>query len=1287
MSKLNKFIVDKNGQWAHPGEPTMIPDAGGRITMQGVPYPVYGIDDQGNAITMMPGGEYQFPGNNVYEIPMAQAGGDISIPDLSNKGWLSKYQDGAQVGPRISSLPVQVNTPKPNLGITLDQIKAAEKAKEVYEKINRVVPEKKEVKKITASEMEAINRELKSVNKSTSVPESTATTSAITSQNQQADIFETFVKHKPNLKPNRATMPDFEESIGKYMPPEEKQKRELGEKYYKQYKPETKDEVKQIQQQLIADGFLDNKKNADGSYKELDGKFGDRTKLAYEKYLTKTFSKKGLDLSNELTRKECGLEGCAEYVSSVTKPYAWALGDAWTMNNYINNHGGKTKYNIYNDPAFENVKTANQLKKVTEQVKSKNKASAGMFEIGDVVGLYYPDSKYHQVALEEGKGTKNTHVGVVTSIKDGVPIISHNIHGTLHHEPYKSLNIGWVSSPSPDKVYQPSQKVDDVKDKINIYAKDLVGVFAPDMDPDDVARTVKGILTKETALGKTRPNNQGLRETIRYVRGESTDPADISRGIGKLKTSGLPKKVKDFLQIPDDGSISDDAGIKGAVYKYIEATKFFEDYSKKNPNLKLTAEDVKQLAILSYNQGYDKLSKLGYNNPNMRPEEEVEKLRELYDGNVRDISSTNLKYIQDYIPEFQFFGNDIDVGQMLYDSEYPAGHPSYNKKVNEYSNKQSGGSVSWLQKYQTGAQVPREKQLGPRAEYLPKEEFAAKPNLPDPNIKQFTPEEIAVQQGYKLTLVPGGSGSMKYVYKEPKTGNIFEPESTKRQQTEIADIARSNNVDPIGMAILAGSGVAPLVRTAAAALPYLNAPLTVGSTAIPGVTAGNILGAAGAANSVNQIVNPNSDLRTNPNAVNIAETALGFVGLPYKTAAASVMDDVTKAGEYLTTQTPLNNVYKLNPKAKGSLFNPLETDFHYGYLDQMAYDNALKNFKVRPDLQKNTTSKYFTQSKQPLVGNKESLPVEIEDVDNIYAAKPDWLKGYQRVYQSPKNFDFDNFEVGKNIAESGAFNRGVFELPEYPNYLVKYERPSDMVQYIPEFENMNMAEMQKGLSSPNVGKIIKQHTISPPGEKNINAYLMRRMYGEPFVDLDIKQVQSIPKEAWLQYAKDYTELAKNNLAIDNLGSNVFYDRANKSFKFIDLSPGVTPQMDEFWSNNVIGNVGSTNLPKERTAELIRNGILGQIERNTQQNVFKAAKQIDKNMSLDDASKYIDNLDLHGTIIKNAVKRRLMKEGFKEGGWIEKYQEEDSYKKGGSTNKNKYINNVPLKSSSWLNKYQ
>jgi len=72
-SKPKDVIYDPMGQWKYPGQVTRIP--GGDITMQGVPYPVLGIDDQGNEQMMYPGGEYQFPGNSVTEYPQLAKGG------------------------------------------------------------------------------------------------------------------------------------------------------------------------------------------------------------------------------------------------------------------------------------------------------------------------------------------------------------------------------------------------------------------------------------------------------------------------------------------------------------------------------------------------------------------------------------------------------------------------------------------------------------------------------------------------------------------------------------------------------------------------------------------------------------------------------------------------------------------------------------------------------------------------------------------------------------------------------------------------------------------------------------------------------------------------------------------------------------------------------------------------------------------------------------------------------------------------------------------------------------
>lgn len=69
------FILSENGQWEFPGLPTVIPSSD--ITMEDVPYPVLGISDTGDTQMMYPEEDYQFDGDMVYELPMAQKGYNV----------------------------------------------------------------------------------------------------------------------------------------------------------------------------------------------------------------------------------------------------------------------------------------------------------------------------------------------------------------------------------------------------------------------------------------------------------------------------------------------------------------------------------------------------------------------------------------------------------------------------------------------------------------------------------------------------------------------------------------------------------------------------------------------------------------------------------------------------------------------------------------------------------------------------------------------------------------------------------------------------------------------------------------------------------------------------------------------------------------------------------------------------------------------------------------------------------------------------------------------------------
>lgn len=78
-------IVTNRGQWDYPGQITIIPS--NQITMQGVPYPVMGVDNTGHTKMMHPGMNYTFPGQHVIEYPMMQYGG---LTKYQNKGEVKK---------------------------------------------------------------------------------------------------------------------------------------------------------------------------------------------------------------------------------------------------------------------------------------------------------------------------------------------------------------------------------------------------------------------------------------------------------------------------------------------------------------------------------------------------------------------------------------------------------------------------------------------------------------------------------------------------------------------------------------------------------------------------------------------------------------------------------------------------------------------------------------------------------------------------------------------------------------------------------------------------------------------------------------------------------------------------------------------------------------------------------------------------------------------------------------------------------------------------------------------
>ena len=68
----------------------------GNITMEGVDFPVMGTDNLGNSQMMTPGNNYEFPGDQVFEVPMAKTGGGLLDKTMkcNSCGWEWKAADG-----------------------------------------------------------------------------------------------------------------------------------------------------------------------------------------------------------------------------------------------------------------------------------------------------------------------------------------------------------------------------------------------------------------------------------------------------------------------------------------------------------------------------------------------------------------------------------------------------------------------------------------------------------------------------------------------------------------------------------------------------------------------------------------------------------------------------------------------------------------------------------------------------------------------------------------------------------------------------------------------------------------------------------------------------------------------------------------------------------------------------------------------------------------------------------------------------------------------------------------
>ena len=182
-----------------------------------------------------------------------------------------------------------------------------------------------------------------------------------------------------------------------------------------------------------------------------------------------------------------GQKECAKFVNDFSQKITF-VGNAWDAHN--NDSLGKRTWSAFtslNADAVKNIET--EWLKINQAGGGKEKGPYNgevkqlvsnlvpktppvKLKLDDVVGIYYPPSGHHEEAfynagkayftnvngkMTPGKTIKsgqawgmNTHVGIVGAIKDGQPIIFHNVHGQVYADPVNNLfnggRIAWVKA-------------------------------------------------------------------------------------------------------------------------------------------------------------------------------------------------------------------------------------------------------------------------------------------------------------------------------------------------------------------------------------------------------------------------------------------------------------------------------------------------------------------------------------------------------------------------------------------------------------------------------------------------------------------------------------------------------------------------------------------------------------------------------------------------------------------------------------------------------------------------
>ena len=265
-----------------------------------------------------------------------------------------------------------------------------------------------------------------------------------------------------------------------------------------------------------------------------------------------------------------------------------------------------------------------------------------MLKQGDIVGIYIPSSGAMQSAIDEGR-TKNTHVGIVDHIENGIPVIRHNINGQARLDRADRLTgssygkpqitvaararnssgkkelpeLNWNENVKSDMVYQyehPELVSDKRKSMVNEYMNGLAGskdnmeMLFPNVDMDMMEKAAIGLLKREGNFMEVADGGL-MQNASNYARGMLKNDKNRTVRTSGLKLSSFTEKERKLLDIKsrDDLDSSLQKQARGVMYLLSKNYDYMRRYAERHPELGITEDEMLGFALIGFNQGMGKL--------------------------------------------------------------------------------------------------------------------------------------------------------------------------------------------------------------------------------------------------------------------------------------------------------------------------------------------------------------------------------------------------------------------------------------------------------------------------------------------------------------------------------------------------------------------------------------------------------------------------------------------------------------------------------------------------------